>query len=103
MSDEISEEDFLIHQGKRRSTIAIAKSLNVNYCTLVLWMIEHNYKFNFSRANIPFEKKAATLWLAGCTDKEIAEAMGISRDSITGWRHRRELSPNKKKDIETIK
>jgi hypothetical protein len=103
MPCEINEEEFLKHRSKNRSAIKIAELLNVSYCDLALWMIEHNYKLNFTRANVPFEKKIATLWNAGYTDRELADAMGVNRDTITGWRYRRKLSPNKKKSTETIK
>jgi DNA-binding NarL/FixJ family response regulator len=96
MTYEINEQEFLKYHGKRNSAITIAKHLDVDYAVLILWMIEHDYKPSFSRANPTFEKKAVQLWQSGYTDKEIADAMNVKRDTITGWRHRRGLSPHKR-------
>jgi hypothetical protein len=96
MSLEIDEQEFLRCQRARQPGVSIAKSLGVNYADLVLWVVEHHHKFNFNRASTAFEIKAVTLWKAGYTDAEMIETMGVKKDAIVGWRHRRELSPNKK-------
>lgn len=39
-------------------------------------------------------ERICELYDQGFTDKEIAEKLGISRKSVAGWRHYRQLKPN---------